>query len=122
MCKIDEVVVMGGVRRSAMISLSNLSDIRMRHAKSGDWYNNAPHMALANNSVVYTDKPDGATFLREWTSLVESKSGERGIFNRIVHKSKLRRMEDDLLTTILVVIHALRLYCVHTSSVTSLRW
>jgi|TARA_R100001129_G_scaffold179871_1_gene157249 ribonucleoside-triphosphate reductase len=91
MCKIGEVVVMGGVRRSAMISLSNLSDIRMRHAKSGDWYNNAPHMALANNSVVYTDKPDGATFLREWTSLVESKSGERGIFNRIAAQKQAEK-------------------------------
>lgn len=83
MCKVGEVVVSGGVRRSAMISLSNLSDGRMRHAKSGTWWETAPQMALANNSVSYTDKPDGETFLREWTSLVESKSGERGIFNRI---------------------------------------
>jgi len=83
MCKVGEVVVMGGVRRSAMISLSNLSDIRMRHAKSGQWSQTAPHMSLANNSVVYTDKPDSETFLREWTALVESKSGERGIFNRV---------------------------------------
>ena len=83
MCKIGEIVVVGGVRRSAMISLSNLSDIRMRHAKTGQWWETAPHMALSNNSVAYTDKPDSETFLREWTSLVESKSGERGIFNRI---------------------------------------
>jgi ribonucleoside-diphosphate reductase alpha chain len=83
MCKVGEVVVSGGVRRSAMISLSNLSDGRMRHAKSGTWWETAPQMALANNSVSYTDKPDGETFLREWTALVESKSGERGIFNRI---------------------------------------
>ena len=82
MCKIGEIVVVGGVRRSAMISLSNLSDIRMRHAKTGQWWETAPHMALSNNSVAYTDKPDSETFLREWTSLVESKSGERGIFNR----------------------------------------
>ena len=81
MCKVGEIVVVGGVRRSAMISLSNLSDIRMRHAKTGQWWETAPHMALSNNSVVYTDKPDSETFLREWTSLVESKSGERGIFN-----------------------------------------
>ena len=86
MCKVGDVVVSGGVRRSAMISLSNLSDIRMRHAKSGEFWKTAPHMSMANNSVVYTDKPDGATFLREWTSLVESKSGERGIFNRIAQK------------------------------------
>lgn len=82
MCKIGEVVVVGGVRRSAMISLSNLSDSRMRHAKSGDWWNSAPQRALANNSVAYTEKPDMETFMREWLSLVESKSGERGIFNR----------------------------------------
>ena len=88
MCKVGEVVVSGGVRRSAMISLSNLSDGRMRHAKSGKWWETAPQMALSNNSVVYTAKPDGETFLREWTSLVESKSGERGIFNRLSAKEQ----------------------------------
>ena len=82
MCKIGEVVVVGGVRRSAMISLSNLSDDRMRHAKSGKWWEAAPHMGLANNSVAYTEKPDAMSFLREWTALAESGSGERGIFNR----------------------------------------
>ena len=82
MCKIGEIVVVGGVRRSAMISLSNLSDDRMRHAKSGSWWDSSPHRALANNSVCYTDKPDSETFMREWLALVESKSGERGIFNR----------------------------------------
>ena len=82
MCKIGEVVVMGGVRRSAMISLSNLSDDRMRHAKSGNWWENASHRALANNSVSYNNKPDSMAFMREWTSLMESGSGERGIFNR----------------------------------------
>jgi ribonucleoside-triphosphate reductase (thioredoxin) len=82
MCKIGEVVVVGGVRRSAMISLSNLSDDRMRHAKSGKWWETAPHMGLANNSVAYTEKPDAMSFLREWTALAESGSGERGIFNR----------------------------------------
>ena len=91
MCKVGEVVVSGGVRRSAMISLSNLSDGRMRHAKSGQWWETAPQMALANNSVCYTDKPDGETFLREWTSLVESKSGERGIFNRISAKEQAKK-------------------------------
>ena len=91
MCKVGEVVVSGGVRRSAMISLSNLSDGRMRHAKSGKWWETAPQMALSNNSVVYTDKPDGETFLREWTSLVESKSGERGIFNRISAKEQAKK-------------------------------
>lgn len=82
MCKIGQVVVVGGVRRSAMISLSNLSDDRMRHAKSGDWWNAEGQRALANNSVAYTEKPDAELFMKEWLSLVESKSGERGIFNR----------------------------------------
>tara|TARA_B100001094_G_scaffold333061_1_gene408250 strand:- start:6892 stop:8790 length:1899 start_codon:yes stop_codon:yes gene_type:complete len=82
MCKIGEVVVVGGVRRSAMISLSNLSDGRMAHAKSGQWWENEGQRALANNSVAYTDKPDMEGFMREWLSLVESKSGERGIFSR----------------------------------------
>ena len=87
-CFIGQIVVSGGVRRSAMISLSNLSDDRMRHAKSGQWWENAGHRALANNSVAYTDKPDMDSFLREWTSLVESKSGERGIFNREASKKQ----------------------------------
>ena len=82
MCKIGEVVVVGGVRRSAMISLSNLSDDRMRHAKSGMWWENQGQRALANNSVCYTEKPDMDTFMREWLALMESKSGERGVFNR----------------------------------------
>ena len=82
MCYIGQIVVVGGVRRSAMISLSNLSDGRMRHAKSGNWWETAGHRALANNSVCYTEKPDSETFMREWLSLVESKSGERGVFNR----------------------------------------
>ena len=81
-CKIAEVVVVGGVRRSALISLSNLSDDRMRHAKSGEWWNANKQRALANNSAVYTEKPDMGIFMSEWTSLYESKSGERGIFNR----------------------------------------
>ena len=86
MCKIGEVVVVGGVRRSAMISLSNLSDDRMRHAKSGSWWESNPQRALANNSVSYTEKPDSLSFMREWMSLVESGSGERGIFNRQASK------------------------------------
>ena len=87
MCKIGKVVVSGGVRRSAMISLSDLGDDRMRHAKSGQWWENNQQRSLANNSAVYKDKPDCETFMREWLSLVESKSGERGIFNRLAsHK------------------------------------
>jgi len=88
MCFIGQIVVVGGVRRSAMISLSNLSDDRMRYAKSGQWYDNAGHRALANNSVSYTEKPDSETFMREWLSLVESKSGERGVFNRQASKNQ----------------------------------
>jgi ribonucleoside-triphosphate reductase len=82
MCKIAEVVVVGGVRRSALISLSNLTDERMRHAKSGQWWTDTPEMALSNNSVCYTEKPDMGIYMKEWLSLYDSKSGERGIFNR----------------------------------------
>mgnify|MGYP003116425585 FL=1 len=82
MCKVGQVVVVGGVRRSALISLSNLTDERMRKAKSGDWWVDNQQRALSNNSVCYTEKPDMGIFMREWLSLYESKSGERGIFNR----------------------------------------
>jgi len=91
MCFIGQIVVVGGVRRSAMISLSNLSDDRMRHAKSGQWWNEASYRALANNSVSYTEKPDMETFMREWLSLVESKSGERGVFNRQASKKQAEK-------------------------------
>jgi len=91
MCKIGEVVVVGGVRRSAMISLSNLSDDRMRYAKSGQWGETNPQRGLANNSVAYTEKPDALSFLREWTALVESGSGERGIFNRQASKVQVSK-------------------------------
>ena len=82
MCKVADIVVVGGVRRSALISLSNLTDERMRKAKSGQWWEGSPQRALANNSVAYTEKPDVGIFLREMEALYESKSGERGIFNR----------------------------------------
>ena len=81
-CKIAESVVVGGVRRSALLSLSNLSDDRMRHAKAGRWWEKDVQRALANNSACYTEKPDMGFFLEEWKSLYESKSGERGIFSR----------------------------------------
>ena len=81
-CKIAEIVVVGGVRRSALISLSNLSDDRMRDAKSGQWWNDNGQRALANNSACYTEKPDMGIFMNEWKALYDSKSGERGIFNR----------------------------------------
>ena len=88
MCKIGESVVVGGVRRSAMISLSNLTDDRMRHAKSGEWWNMNPQRSLANNSVSYTEKPDVGAFMREWVALYESHSGERGIFNRVASQKQ----------------------------------
>ena len=91
MCKIGEVVVVGGVRRSALISLSNLGDDQMRHAKSGQWWENEGQRALANNSVAYKGKIDMETFMREWLSLVQSKSGERGIFNRKSAKEQAMR-------------------------------
>jgi len=98
-CKIAEIVVVGGVRRSALISLSNLSDDRMRAAKHGQWWVDNPQRALANNSACYTEKPDIGVFMDEWKSLYESKSGERGIFNRasavkISEKSGRRNTED----------------------------
>ncbi len=88
MCMIGEIVVVGGVRRSALISLSNLTDRRMREAKMGAWYNDNPHRGLANNSVAYTERPDSETFMEEWLSLVKSKSGERGIFNRVAAQTQ----------------------------------
>ena len=87
-CKTGEVVVVGGVRRSALLSLSNLSDDRMRSAKSGDWWHMYPHRALANNSVAYTETPNPSSFMKEWLALYESKSGERGIFNRVAANAK----------------------------------
>ena len=90
-CKIAEVVVVGGVRRSALISLSNLSDDRMRHAKAGRWWESNQQRALANNSACYTERPDMGIFMEEWKSLYESKSGERGIFNRDAAKTQAAR-------------------------------
>lgn len=87
-CKIGEVVVVGGVRRSALLSLSNLSDDRMRNAKMGQWHVENPQRQLANNSVCYTEKPDLAAFMKEWQSLYASKCGERGIFSRRAAQAK----------------------------------
>ena len=83
MCTIADIVVVGGVRRSAMLSLSNLSDDRMRNAKNGQWWIDYDYRRLANNSVAYTEKPDPEIFIKEFLTLIESKSGERGIFNRV---------------------------------------
>jgi ribonucleoside-diphosphate reductase alpha chain len=88
LCKIGEVVVVGGVRRSAMISLSDLEDDRMRSCKSGNWWEQNGHRALANNSATYNSKPDIGQFLQEWTSLYNSHSGERGIFSREASQSQ----------------------------------
>lgn len=90
-CKIADIVVVGGVRRSALISLSNVSDDRMRLAKSGQWWQESPHRALANNSAAYTERPEFEVFLKEWMSLYESKSGERGIFSRVAAKKQVAR-------------------------------
>ena len=87
-CMIGEIVVVGGVRRSALISLSNLTDKRMREAKMGAWYNDFSWRGLANNSVAYTEKPDMEVFMEEWLALVKSKSGERGIFNRVASQKQ----------------------------------
>ena len=98
-CMIGEIVVVGGVRRSALISLSNLTDKRMREAKMGAWYNDYSWRGLANNSVAYTETPDMEVFMEEWLSLVKSKSGERGIFNRIASQkqaAKWGRREEKL--------------------------
>ena len=88
LCHIANTVIVGSVRRSALISLSNLTDDRMRRAKSGQWWLVEPDLALSNNSVAYTEKPDMAAFLNEWQSLYHSKSGERGIWNKVGAKKK----------------------------------
>lgn len=90
-CKIAEIVVVGGVRRSALISLSDLSDDGMRKAKSGAWWENNAQRALANNSFVANRKPDIGVFMKEWLSLYESKSGERGIFSRGASKAQAKK-------------------------------
>jgi len=108
-CKIAEIVVVGGVRRSALISLSNLTDQRMANAKSGQWWVEHVEFALSNNSVCYTEKPDEETFMREWLTLVESKSGERGIFNRVASKSEdsLKNLKEKVrIATILGTLQA----------------
>lgn len=93
-CKIAEIVVVGGVRRSALISLSNLTDERMRDAKVGQWWLENPQRALANNSVAYKEKPEIGTFMEEWVSLYKSKSGERGIFNRQAAQKTVAKLGD----------------------------
>ena len=93
-CKIAEIVVVGGVRRSALISLSNLTDERMRDAKSGAWWEANPQRALANNSVAFKEKPEIGVFMDEWVSLYKSKSGERGIFNRDACRRTVAKLGD----------------------------
>ena len=93
-CKTAEIVVVGGVRRSALISLSNLNDREMRFAKHGEWYTHNVQRALANNSVNYKEKPDVGTFMREWLSLYDSKSGERGIYNGMSAQRNVERLNE----------------------------
>jgi ribonucleoside-diphosphate reductase alpha chain len=93
-CKIAEIVVVGGVRRSALISLSNLADDRMRDSKTGAWWEANPQRALANNSAVYTERPEIGMFMEEWLSLYKSKSGERGLFNRDAAKKTVEKLGD----------------------------
>ena len=94
-CKFAEIVVVGGVRRSALISLSNLGDREMRYAKSGNWWETNVQRALANNSVNYKEKPDVGTFMREWLSLYDSKSGERGIYNSMSAKRTTEKLNQE---------------------------
>jgi len=94
MCHIGECVVVGGVRRTSLISLSNHSDERMRHAKMGNWFAENPQRSLSNNSICYTEKPDMGAFMREWLAIYESRSGERGIFNRQACKDMLPERRD----------------------------
>jgi ribonucleoside-diphosphate reductase alpha chain len=94
MCHIGECVVVGGVRRTSLISLSNHSDERMRHAKMGNWFAENPQRSLSNNSICYTEKPDMGAFMREWLAIYESRSGERGIFNRQACKNMLPERRD----------------------------
>ena len=95
LCQVASTVVVGGVRRSAMISLSNMSDQRMAHAKSGDWFNQNANRSYANNSIAYTEKPEMGSFMQEWLYLYESKSGERGIFNRVAAAKKCEEINRD---------------------------
>jgi ribonucleoside-diphosphate reductase alpha chain len=92
-CKIAQIVVVGGVRRSALISLSNLTDDRLRRCKSGQWWQDNPQRGLANNSACYTEKPDFEAFLNEWKSLYESRSGERGMFSRVASQKQAAKNE-----------------------------
>ena len=118
MCKIGEVVVVGGVRRSALISLSNLGDDQMRHAKAGSWWENEGHRALANNSVAYKGKPDMGTFMREWLPYTNLSQENVVSFNRKAAKIKLKRMVEEKKIIYLDVILVVRLFLDLISSVT----
>ena len=121
MCKIGEVVVVGGVRRSAMISLSDLNDERIRHAKSGNWWETSGHRALANNSAVYETKPTVGTFMEEWTSLYNSHSSMKvSVVSSTVRRRRRSwpSMASVMQTTSSAPTHAQRSSCARTSSVT----
>jgi ribonucleoside-triphosphate reductase (thioredoxin) len=119
MCKIGEVVVVGGVRRSAMISLSDLTDDRMRHAKSGNWWEREGQRALANNSATYTERPSVGEYMAEWLSVYQSFSGERGIFSAgKLLRSEWKQTDDETLLLTLVLTRVLKSSCGHINSVT----
>jgi len=117
LCKIGEVVVVGGVRRSAMISLSDLGDDQMAHAKAGNWWDGQGQRALANNSATYSEKPSIGQFMREWTSIYESHSGERGILIVMHHRNKQLRMVEETVLTTLVRTLAVKSFFALISSV-----
>jgi len=127
-CKIAQIVVVGGVRRSALISLSNLTDDRIRRCKSGQWWVDNPQRGLSNNSACYTEKPDFEAFLNEWTSLYESRSGERGVFSRVASQKQaaLNERRDatydfEMLPMILELIHVVKSSSDPTNSATYLK-
>jgi ribonucleoside-triphosphate reductase len=118
MCKIADIVVVGGVRRSAMISLSDVTDDRMRSAKSGEWWTHNGQRRLANNSAVYpSHRPDMELFMKEWFSLYASKSGERGMFSRYACQKIAARNGGETLITSSEPIRVPRLSFVHMASV-----
>ena len=125
-CKIAEIVVVGGVRRSALISLSSLNDDRMRHAKDGQWWNTSPHRALANNSAVYEGDVSVGQFMEEWLALYNSKSENVASLIEMLQRNWLvvltfeiqRFIELDQLTMLLVLTLVLKLFCETQSSVT----
>lgn len=121
MCKIGEVVVVGGVRRSAMISLSNINDIEMAAAKSGNWWESNSQRALSNNSVAYSRKPEMAQFIAEWKNLYDSKSESVEFIMLLQHKNRRANGEDEILKYTTEQILAQRLFLDHINFATYLK-